>query len=64
MNTLEKIVVVNYIIAALSFLIIYIYDWPLEVIGAIGISWVVSYSINVLYLYRKKEEKGGAEKAV
>lgn len=43
----------NMAIATFSFIIFYQYDWPIEAIGAAGISWVLISSIEMLRAIRR-----------
>ena len=46
----------NVAIATMSFVIFYLYDWPIEAIGAAGISWVIISSIEMLRAIRRAKK--------
>lgn len=46
----------NVSIATLSFVIIYLFDWPVEAIGAVGIAWVLTSSISMLRAIRRTKK--------
>lgn len=50
----DWIVILNIPISMISMVILFFFDWPLEVIGAIGVSWVVTSSFSVFLSLRKK----------
>ena len=53
MNRVEKLLLANTVIAILSLAIIYLFDWPIEIIGIIGISWVVISLLEMMAILRK-----------
>ena len=49
-----RLLMLNILIAAISFEVIYFFDWPIEVIGVIGIAWVLTSSTSMLLRRRIK----------
>lgn len=49
----QNLLIINILITAISFLIIYYFDTPIELIGAAGIAWVFISSIETIRKLRR-----------
>ena len=54
--SLETLFWSNVAIATFSFIILYLYDWPVEAIGMTGIAWVVISSFESLRAVRRAKK--------
>jgi len=51
----RSLLIINIVIAAVSFLILYFFDSPIELIGATGIAWTLISSAEQIRKLRKKQ---------
>jgi len=50
----EKLLLINIIIANISLLILWIFDMPIELIGAAGIAWVLISTVEAIRKLRRQ----------
>jgi len=48
-----KLLLINIVIAAFSFIILYFFDWPTEAVGIIGIAWAIISTVEAIRKRRK-----------
>jgi len=57
MRALNKLLLINILIAFASLLVLYYFDYPIELIGATGIAWVLISSVETIRKLNRQTKK-------